>query len=160
MMPRNSRAFMRFLAPPARAPTIATTVASQGASQFINIGCVNCHTATLQTGVSVFGPALSNQVIHPYSDFALHNMGPVLADQISQGLAGGDEFRTAPLWGLGQRIFLLHDGRTTDLMEAIAAHASPGNRQFQASEANAVIHNFNALSRSDQQAILNFLRSL
>ena len=112
------------------------------------------------TGPSSFGPALSNQTIHPYSDFAIHKMGPRLADQVSQGAAGGDEFRTAPLWGLGQRLFFLHDGRTSDLMQAIAAHSSAASSQFPASEANAVIANFNALSTSDKQAILNFLRSL
>ena len=87
-------------------------------------------------------------------------MGPRLADQISQGLAGGDEFRSAPLWGLGQRIFFLHDGRTTDLVQAIREHSSDGNSQFPASEANAVVRNYFNLSDSDQRAILKFLRSL
>ncbi len=91
---------------------------------------------------------------------ALHGMGPGLADQISQGMAAGDEFRTAPLWGLGQRLFFLHDGRTNDLMQAIADHFSRTNPQFQAWEANAVIQNFNALGDSEKQALLNFLRSL
>jgi CxxC motif-containing protein (DUF1111 family) len=90
----------------------------------------------------------------PYSDFALHSMGDGLADGIIQGNAAGDEFRTAPLWGIGQRLFFLHDGRTKDLLEAIQAHASQG------SEANTVIGNFNALPASLQQDILNFLRSL
>ena len=90
----------------------------------------------------------------------LHNLGPGLADDILQGNARGDEFRTAPLWGLGQRIFFLHDGRTTDLLEAIQAHASAGNQDFPPSEANAVIANFNALSESGKQDILNFLRGL
>ena len=81
-------------------------------------------------------------------------MGTDLADNVSQGGAGGDQFRTAPLWGLGQRIFLLHDGRTTDLMRAIQAHGSQG------SEANTVEQNFDNLSQSQQQDILNFLRSL
>ena len=63
-------------------------------------------------------------------------MGPGLADDILQGAARGDEFRTAPLWGLGQRIFFLHDGRTTDLVEAIQAHQSDGNSKFGPSEAN------------------------
>ena len=67
-------------------------------------------------------------------------MGAGLQDQIAQGYAAGNEFRTAPLWGLGQRIFFLHDGRTTDLLEAIMAHSSAG------SEANGVIANFKALS--------------
>jgi CxxC motif-containing protein (DUF1111 family) len=149
--------FMRFLAPPARGPIDNTVV--QGSNQFINVGCARCHTVTLQTGASPF-PPLANQTIHPYSNFALHDMGPGLADHVSQGLAGGDEFRTAPLWGLGQRLFFLHDGRTSDLLEAIRNHASPGNQQFQASEANTVVRNFFNLSFSDRQAILNFLRSL
>jgi CxxC motif-containing protein (DUF1111 family) len=81
-------------------------------------------------------------------------MGRALADGISQGNASGAEFRTAPLWGVGQRIFFLHDGRTNDLNVAIEQHASDG------SEANAVIQNYNMLGSADQQALLNFLRSL
>jgi CxxC motif-containing protein (DUF1111 family) len=149
--------FMRFLAPPARGPIDNTVV--QGSNQFFNVGCARCHTVTLQTGASPF-PPLANKTINPYSDFAIHHMGPGLADQVSQGLAGGDEFRTAPLWGLGQRLFFLHDGRETDLLKTIADHFSPANGQFPASEANKVIQNFNALSTSDKQAVLNFLRSL
>lgn len=149
--------FMRLLAPPARGPIDNT--ATQGFNNFVNIGCANCHSRDLVTGE--YGiPQLANQTIHPFSDFALHHMGPGLADQISQGIAGGDEFRTAPLWGVGQRLFFLHDGRTTDLMQAIAAHASGGNGQFPASEANTVVGRFNALSVADKQAVLNFLRSL
>ena len=87
-------------------------------------------------------------------------MGPGLADQITQGAATGDAFRTAPLWGLGQRLCFLHDGRTSDLVQAIEAHSSYGNRQYQSSEAVSVIKNYNALSSSDQQALLNFLRTL
>jgi CxxC motif-containing protein (DUF1111 family) len=81
-------------------------------------------------------------------------MGGGLADNVSQGSAGGDQFRTAPLWGLGQRIFLLHDGRTTNLNAAIAAHASHG------SEATTVEQNFSNLNTNQQQEILDFLRSL
>jgi CxxC motif-containing protein (DUF1111 family) len=90
----------------------------------------------------------------PFSDFALHNMGSGLADGVSQGNANGFQFRSAPLWGVGQRAFFLHDGRTADIGVAIEQHASSG------SEANEVIENFNLLSTSDQQALLNFLRSL
>ncbi len=79
---------------------------------------------------------------------------------ISQGAAGGDQFRTAPLWGLGQRIFFLHDGRTADVVQTIQAHGSNGNRQYQSSEANGVVNNYNHLSSSQQQDLLNFLRSL
>jgi len=97
---------------------------------------------------------MSNVVFHPFSDFALHHMGRGLADGINQGLATGDEFRTAPLWGIGQRLFFLHDGRTTDLVQAIQQHASQG------SESNQVINNFNNLSTQQQQQLLDFLRSL
>jgi CxxC motif-containing protein (DUF1111 family) len=87
-------------------------------------------------------------------------MGPRLADNVEQGLARGDEFRTAPLWGVGQRLFFLHDGRTRDLMRAIQEHASGGNSQFGPSEANRVVSNFNSLTARQQQDVLNFLRSL
>jgi len=89
-----------------------------------------------------------------FSDIEIHHMGTRLADNVLQGSAGGDQFRTAPLWGLGQRIFLLHDGRTTNLLSAIHAHASHG------SEANTVVENLFNLSASQQQDVLNFLRSL
>jgi CxxC motif-containing protein (DUF1111 family) len=100
-------------------------------------------------------------------------MGPGLADGVTQGLAQGDMFRSTPLWGVGQRRFFLHDGRTSDIQQAILAHASggggdqqgnfQGNQEgggFQPSEANAVIARFQALSKTDKQAILDFLRSL
>jgi len=97
---------------------------------------------------------MSNVTYHPFSDFALHHMGTRLADGITQGAAGPDEFRTAPLWGVGQRLFFLHDGRTSDLLNAIEEHRSPG------SEANAVVERFNHLSSEHKQALLDFLRSL
>jgi CxxC motif-containing protein (DUF1111 family) len=81
-------------------------------------------------------------------------MGFALADGVTQGNANGEQFRTAPLWGLGQRLFFLHDGRAKDLVTAILAHESPG------SEANNVIEHFKAMPQSDQQDLLNFLRSL
>lgn len=90
----------------------------------------------------------------PFSDFAVHTMGTGLADNVSQGNANGQQFRTAPLWGAGQRLFFLHDGRTSDVSQAIQQHASQG------SEANSVINNFNQLNPNDQQALVNFLRSL
>jgi CxxC motif-containing protein (DUF1111 family) len=97
---------------------------------------------------------MSAVTYHPYSDFAIHHMGSSLSDGVSQGAAGPDEFRTAPLWGLGQRIFFLHDGRTNNLVTAIRSHASRG------SEANSVVNRFNNLSRTQMQDLLNFLRSL
>ena len=147
--------FMRFLAPPMPSPDTpggAESIA-RGRSLFDRIGCALCHTPTLQTGNSTV-TALRNQPVHLYSDLLLHDMGVGLADGIVQGQAGPREFRTAPLWGLGQRIFFLHDGRTADLRVAILAHQSKG------SEANAVIRNFNQLLDSQKQDVLNFLRSL
>ena len=81
-------------------------------------------------------------------------MGKGLADGITQGEASGSQFRTAPLWGLGKRIFFLHDGRTTDLLEAIQAHDSLQ------SEASGSVSAFNSLSAVEKQNLLNFLRSL
>ena len=102
--------------------------------------------------------ALRNQPVNLYSDLLIHDMGPGLADGVSQAAAGPSEFRTAPLWGLGERLFLLHDGRTTDLREAITAHAS--TRGTHASSANAVMDNFSKLPETQKQDLLNFLRSL
>ncbi len=97
---------------------------------------------------------MNNKPAALYSDLLLHHMGTGLADGIVQGLAQGDDWRSAPLWGLGQRLFFLHDGRTADLGQAIQMHASPQ------SEANASVAAFNALPAATQQDILNFLRSL
>ena len=85
-------------------------------------------------------------------------MGPNLDDGVKQGQAEGNEFRTAPLWGLGQRIFFLHDGRTNDLVKAIEEHRGGSGKQ--ASEANAVIKKYDRLSQPQKQNLLNFLRSL
>jgi CxxC motif-containing protein (DUF1111 family) len=126
---------------------------TRGNQVFSNVGCQACHTKTFTTEKSPL-TGQSNVTIQPLSDFALHEMGVGLADGVSQGTANGNEFRTAPLWGVGQRIFFLHDGRTKDLHEAIQQHASRG------SEANAVINNYNLLSRDDKQALINYLRSL
>ena len=128
--------------------------ALRGRHLFADIGCAACHTQTMQTAPVMVSAVLQNRPVNLYSDLLIHDMGTGLADGISQGLAGPREFRTTPLWGVGQRIFFLHDGRTNDLHEAIREHASSG------SEANAVVSAFNALGSSDKQAILNFLRSL
>jgi len=153
--------FQRFLAPPT--PSLNTPGGSasigRGRQQFANTGCTLCHTPTLTTATTTVA-ALSNKAANLFSDLALHQMGPGLADDILQGAARGDEFRTAPLWGVGQRIFFLHDGRTDDLLEAIQAHRSSGNLRFGPSEANAVIDRFNRLDERDKQDLLNFLRSL
>ena len=153
--------FQRFLAPPTPStdtPGGATSI-SNGRSLFVSVGCALCHTPSLKTGDSTVA-ALANQPVNLFSDLLLHNMGPGLADEILQGQAGGDEFRSAPLWGLGQRIFFLHDGRTDNLLVAIQEHKSAGNLKFGPSEANGVINNFNQLNERKKQDVLNFLRSL
>ena len=147
--------FMRFAAPPAPSPDTpgGATSIGRGSNLFAAVGCALCHTPALTTGNSTV-EALRNQQVNLFSDLLVHDMGDGLADGVSQGQAGPREFRSAPLWGLGQRIFFLHDGRTADLVEAIQAHRSNG------SEANGVIRNFNNLRESQKQDLLNFLRSL
>jgi CxxC motif-containing protein (DUF1111 family) len=151
--------FMRMLAPPMPAPETAST--ANGRAVFERVGCAHCHTPSLKTGkaiasggATVPSAAMSNQTANLYSDLLLHHMGSGLADGITQGAAGPDEFRTAPLWGVGQRVFFLHDGRTGNLVEAIAAHRSDG------SEANGVVRRFQGLPTQEKQDVVNFLRSL
>ena len=146
----NVTMFSRLLAPPTPVPGAA---AQRGEQVFASVGCHTCHTPTQTTGKSDI-PALDRVTYRPYSDFALHNMGQRLNDRVSHGQAAGADWRTAPLWGLGQRVFFLHDGRTTNLVTAITAHASQG------SEANTVIERFNGLSSQDMADLLAFLRAL
>jgi len=164
----NFAMFSRLSAPPTPAPPTQST--QNGQRLFESVGCALCHSESLTSGPSPY-TGMSGMVYHPYSDFALHHMGSGLADGIVQGAAGPDEFRTAPLWGIGQRLYFLHDGRTSDLLQAILEHASPGNacrNQVKengqqgncGSEANRVIRNFQLLGPSQIQDILNFLRSL
>jgi CxxC motif-containing protein (DUF1111 family) len=148
-------AFMRFLAPPqpsADTPGGAASIAS-GKDIFNSVGCALCHTPSFKTGNSNVA-ALRYADVNLYSDLLLHDMGAGLADGVSQGEAGPREFRTAPLWGLGQRIFFLHDGRTSDLLAAIRMHRGIG------SEANNVLARFAFLTEAQKQDLLNFLRSL
>jgi len=153
--------FQRFLAAPTPSTSGPGSDSSRanGRSKFSSIGCALCHTPQLSTGTRTVG-ALSNKDANLFSDVALHAMGPNLADDILQGNARGDEFRTAPLWGLGKRLFFLHDGRSTDLIDAIRQHKSSGNSKFGPSEANGVVDNFFNLNEGDKQDVLNFLRSL
>jgi CxxC motif-containing protein (DUF1111 family) len=140
---------------------------SNGQKQFHAAGCDFCHTASLpepygsiwQIGRdSVFGTGVND--IFLYSDLLVHHMGPCLADNIVQGTAAGDEWRTSPLWNVGQRIWFMHDGRTSDLVQAIQDHNCAANTVYPASEANGTVNNFNHLSPSNQQDLINFLRSL
>jgi CxxC motif-containing protein (DUF1111 family) len=117
--------FMRFLATPTASTSAPGGVPSiaNGSQVFNAIGCAFCHTPTLQTGPSALTAGLSNANANLFSDLLVHHMGSNLADGVSQG-RGPDEFRSAPLWGLGQRIFLLHNGRSRNLVGAINQHAS------------------------------------
>jgi CxxC motif-containing protein (DUF1111 family) len=165
--------FMRGLAPPEPVPF--STSAQRGQQLFGSdpknpgIGCFLCHTPIMVTGPRNETEALENVTARLYSDLLIHHMGSRLADNVTQGLATGDMFRTTPLWGVGQRIFFLHDGRTNDLLAAIQAHAADENsngqhcdddHNYPPSEATKVIERFNALPTADKQAILDFLRSL
>ncbi|MGH9560488.1 MAG: di-heme oxidoredictase family protein, partial [Terracidiphilus sp.] len=153
--------FARFLAPPPPGSVVlngqqvpASTIAA-GAAVFNSIGCATCHNPNLgPTQQSNLVPALSNVTFHPYTDMEIHHMGSGFADNVSQGNAGGDQFRTAPLWGLGQRVFFDHDGRDQSVPAAIQNHMSPG------SEANTVITNYNNLNPTQKQELIDFLRSL
>src|SRR6266852_816112 len=149
--------FMRMLASPTPAPDTPSVV--NGRAVFAAVGCAFCHTHSFTTGKAIASgsstspsAALSNQPVNLYSDLLVHHMGSGLADGITQGAAGPDEFRTAPLWGVGQRVFFLHDGRTKDLVTAIEAHRSRG------SEANMIIERFNGLGINQQQDVINFFR--
>jgi CxxC motif-containing protein (DUF1111 family) len=153
-------AFMRLSAEPT--PTTASPSELRGQQLFgtasdPGVGCVHCHSATLNVGSSRY-TGMTGAEIHPFTDLAIHHMGDGLADHVSQGGAGGDQFRSAPLWGVGKRIFFLHDGRSGPanggLVHAILQHSSRG------SEARRVIRRFTQLPASDQQAVINFLRSL
>lgn len=174
--------FMRFVDAPHAAPF--SDSAQRGQQLFSQVGCALCHTPSFKTrGVASpqvpsqeIGPhvgALRGKTVNLYSDLLVHHMGATLADNVVQGNAGPDEFRTTPLWGLGQRLFFLHDGRTSDLLVAIrdhrsAAHSEGGDNptrdaqsaSYGPSEANAVVARFEELPEQDKQAILNFLRAL
>jgi CxxC motif-containing protein (DUF1111 family) len=174
--------FMRFSDAPQPAPF--SDSAQRGQQVFSYVGCALCHNPTFKTIGTAnpqqprdeVGPhvvALRNKNVNLYSDLLVHHMGATLADNIPQGNAGPDEFRTTPLWGLGNRLFFLHDGRTSDLRVAIEdhrslAHSNGGDNPskdaatptYGPSEANAVIDLFDRLQESDKQDLLNFLRAL
>ncbi|AFL89171.1 putative thiol oxidoreductase [Terriglobus roseus DSM 18391] len=174
--------FMRFVDAPQPAPMSAS--ASRGRQLFKDIGCSFCHTPSMQTPgtanpsgqwdeIGAHTVALRGQSVNLYSDLLVHHMGATMADNIVQGNAGPDEFRTTPLWGLGQRIYFLHDGRTSDLATAIQDHFSfPGfdggdnpakdrdSARYGFSEANGTVSRFNRLPEVDKQSILDFLRTL
>jgi CxxC motif-containing protein (DUF1111 family) len=149
--------FMRYLAPPAPASsgfttTIGVTVkaasVANGKTAFSTAGCQLCHTPAMTTGKHP-SAALSDKTANLYSDLLVHDVGT--GDGITQGAALGDEFRTAPLWGVGQRLFFLHDGRASDIVDAVEQHQG---------EASGVTKRYRQLSPADRQDLINFLRSL
>jgi CxxC motif-containing protein (DUF1111 family) len=129
----------------------------EGKDVFAGIGCINCHRQTLNTGDSPVD-ALANKAFHPYTDLLLHDMGPELDDGYTEGTASTAEWRTPPLWGLGLSPdsqggdnFLLHDGRAKSIEQAIELHGG---------EATGARDKFNALSPSDKDNLIRFLKSL
>ena len=174
--------FMRFVDAPQPVPLTASAEHGESCSARWDARCAThrhfrrpgtVHPRDEREEIGPHSVALRGQTVNLFSDLLLHRMGATLADNIVQGNAGPDEFRTTPLWGLGQRLFFLHDGRTSDLGVAIQDHFSrrfsdggdnpskdSHSFSYGPSEANAVIERFNFLSETDKQAILNFLRSL
>jgi len=139
------------------APVTAACQTVTGGLPNFGIGCVLCHSDTLTTANSN-QPGLTNFTYHPYSDFALHSMGQD-GDGVSQGQAGPTQFRTAPLWGAGQRFFFMHDGRYFDLDHAIRNHC-PSPDTTTSNESCDVITSYENLTPGNQTLILEFLRSL
>lgn len=137
----------------------------RGKKMFFEAKCHLCHAPTLHTGPKpvklIDGtelPHLANQTIHPYSDFLLHDMGPQLGDDFDQFEATGDEWRTAPLWGIGLQEIVnghthfLHDGRARNLLEAIMWHRE---------EEGAVSYEiFKHMNQGDRDALIAFIESL
>jgi CxxC motif-containing protein (DUF1111 family) len=141
-------AYLTFLSGPPRGSI--TDAVRRGESLFAKVGCVACHTPVMKTGPSS-NPALNEVEVPLYSDLLTHYVGVPLDDQIPDGDIGGGRWRTPPLWGLRARKFFLHDGRTSDLTQAIALHGGEG---LIAREA------FLALSPAAQAELIAFLQSL
>ena len=132
--------------------------AQQGEALFNQAGCATCHVATLTTSAWHPFAELRNQVIHPYTDLLLHDMGPGLADNLPEGNASGAQWRTAPLWSIGLtagvaagREAYLHDGRARTLSEAILWHGG---------EAQAAREAFRTMGSGLRAALLKFVESL
>jgi|SRR5690554_1611065 len=148
--------YAKSLAVPVRRNMEKSSV-QRGAKLFNETGCAACHTPTFKTGESPDRPDLSHQIIWPYTDLLLHDMGPALADGRSEFLASGSEWRTAPLWGTGlvqvvnPQAGFLHDGRARTLEEAILWHGG---------EAAPAAERYSRMAASDRQALIDFLNSL
>jgi CxxC motif-containing protein (DUF1111 family) len=148
--------FNRNLAPVQRRNSNTPTVI-QGRTLFYQVGCQQCHQPSFTTGESIQNAHLSEQIIWPYSDFLLHDMGLGLADGRPDFLATGSEWRTPPLWGVGLQKQvngnggLLHDGRARTIEEAILWHGG---------EAVLVKNSFIHLSTAERNQLIEFVRSL
>jgi CxxC motif-containing protein (DUF1111 family) len=148
--------YTRTLCVPARR-NVNDSICLRGERIFKEAGCTGCHLSSVRTGVDVRYPMLSNQLIHPYTDLLLHDMGDDLADGRPDFLASGNEWRTMPLWGIGLfpktngTAFYLHDGRARTISEAILWHGG---------EALPAKNRFAQLSKKDRDALLKFLGSL
>jgi len=148
--------YSRNLAVPARRDVDSPQVLA-GKNLFFQAGCQSCHTPSYTTAADAAEPELANQLIRPYSDLLLHDMGEGLADHRSEFLAGGRDWRTPPLWGIGltQTVSghtqFLHDGRARNLLEAVLWHGG------EAQAAQQQVLSFNTQQRA---ALLAFLNSL
>jgi CxxC motif-containing protein (DUF1111 family) len=148
--------YVQTLQVPARRYTDDATVLL-GQHIFREAQCAGCHIETINTGVNVAFPQVSNQRIHPYTDLLLHDMGDGLADGRPDYKASGKEWRTAPLWGIGLRqivnypAYYLHDGRARNLLEAILWHGGEAERSKK---------HVQQLSKADRDALIHFLESL
>ncbi|RYE07975.1 MAG: c-type cytochrome, partial [Sphingobacteriales bacterium] len=148
--------YIRTLAVPVRR-RVDNPVVINGKSIFIASGCIKCHKSDARTAVNVSLPQLSNQLIHPFTDLLLHDMGEGLADNRPDFLASGREWRTPPLWGIGltQRVNghsnFLHDGRARSLLEAVLWHDG---------EARSAKNKVVAMSKAERNALITFLESL
>jgi CxxC motif-containing protein (DUF1111 family) len=148
--------YTRHLAPPARRALYdARTL--HGKELFYDAGCIACHVPKFVTARDAAEPALQHQLIWPYSDLLLHDMGEGLADHRPEGLADGREWRTQPLWGIGLteavsgHTDFLHDGRARNLTEAILWHGG---------EAQGARDRFGAMTKEEREALIAFLNSL
>jgi len=148
--------YMKSLTVPARRNVDQFDVI-QGKKIFQQIGCNKCHVQYHTTKVDVTFPQLSNLTIQPFTDLLLHNMGPDLADNLSEYLANGNEWRTPPLWGIslskkanGNQYFL-HDGRARTLLEAILWHGG---------EAENAKSQVIQMSKTDREKLIKFIESL
>ncbi len=141
--------YVRLLAIPERAEPDP-----RGRVLFAEVGCARCHVPTARTRVDHPIVAMRDREVALYTDLLLHDMGAGLDDGVSEGVASGREWRTAPLVGVRFLRGLLHDGRAETVRDAIAAHASEG------SEASEVIARFDALPDADRTAITQFVQGL